>query len=52
VLRDGEAVRVQVTGAIVAGGSGTIDALGTITINPLVEVLEGDPGVGFSKVKA
>lgn len=52
VLRDGEAVRVQVTGAIVAGGSGSIDALGTITINPLVEVLEGDPGVGFSKVKA
>jgi hypothetical protein len=53
VLRSGENIKISVTGAIVAGGSGTLtNCVGTIEINPIVEVAPGAAGLGYARVKA
>lgn len=50
VLRDGETVRVQATGAVVSGGTGSIDVVGTITLGPGLPA--GPPPTGRSRVRA
>lgn len=51
VLRNGEAVRMQGSGAVTAGGSGSFDVVGTISLAPTI-VSPGPPPTGKSKVKA
>lgn len=52
VLRDGEAVSITATGAVVSGGSGSITVRGTISRDTAVAFVPGAPPTGYSRVKA